>query len=205
MMAITYRPGLTYTPFLLPLILLPLLGEWLYQVYFPADFEANKAFFLVANIIYIVVVRLAILDGMLFMFSRSTHALHITLIRIVGLYLEITLVTISYFAIMFFIFDVFDLFQYNASIGAEQLANIKQHDLLAAFYISTVSFTTLGLGDWVPQSLNAMMSVSVEVILGVMQAAIFMAIIIYAHQNKEVLGPGTRPVLAEPEADLNQA
>jgi len=198
MLTISYRPSLTYTPFLLPLILLPLLAEWLYQVAYPADFQQQKEMLLVANIIYIVVVRLAILDGIFFMFSQSSHALHVTLIRIVGLYLEVTLVTIAYFAIMFFIFGVFDLFHYNANINAEQLVNMKQHDLIVAFYISTVSFTTLGLGDWVPQSLNAMISVSAEVILGVMQAAIFMAIIIYAHKNKEILAPGARPTPVKP-------
>jgi len=187
---VAYRTNLTFVPFVLPLILLPLLAEWLFQLYYPSLFTQTKEIFLTVNIIYIIFIRLAVLDVMLFMFSRSPHALHVTLIKIVGLYMEITLVTISYFAIMFYIFDVFALFQYNADIGAEQLLNIKQHDLLAAFYISTVSFTTLGLGDWVPQSLNAMMAISVEVILGVMQAAIFMAIIIYAHQNKEIAAPG---------------
>ena len=112
-----------------------------------------------------------------------------TLIRIVGLYLEITLVTILYFSLLFYIFGVFELFKYNADIGVMQLAIIKKHEFLSAFYISTVSFTTLGLGDWVPQSLNAMMAISAEVILGVVQAAVFMAIIIYAQQNKEIVTP----------------
>ncbi len=186
-----YRPSLTYAPLLLPLILVPLLGEWAWKSYYPEFFAKKKELFLVADILYIVIVRLALLDVMLFLFSRSGHALHITLIRIVALYLEVTVVTILYFALLFYIFDVFHLFQYNASIGASQLANIKAHDFLAAFYISTVSFTTLGLGDWVPQSLNAMMAVSTEVILGVVQAGVFMAIIIYAHQNKEILAPGS--------------
>ncbi len=187
---ISYRPNLTYAPILLPLILLPLLGEFIWQSFSPIEFEQKKALFVVFNIIYIVVIRLALLDAMLFLFTHtSRYTLHITLIRIVGLYLEITLITILYFAFMFYIFDVFDLFHYNANIGAEQLANIKKHDFLSALYISTVSFTTLGLGDWVPQSLNAMMAVSTEVILGVVQAGVFMAIIIYAHQNKEIIAP----------------
>lgn len=189
MRKILRRPNLTYTPFILPVILLPLFGEWLWQLYAPVFFADKKEVFLTLNIVYVVIIRLALLDVMLFIFSRSSRALHVTLIRIVGLYLEITLITISYFALMFYIFDVFHLFQYNADIAAEQLAIIKAHDLLVAFYISTVSFTTLGLGDWVPQSLSAMMAVSTEVILGVVQAAVFMAIIIYAHQNKEVLSP----------------
>ena len=174
----------------MPLILLPLLGEWVLQSLYPIWFEQKNELFLVFNIVYIVIIRLVLLDAMLFLFTHTSHfQLHVTLIRIVGLYLEITLITILYFALMFYIFDVFDLFHYNANIGAEQLANIKRHDFLSALYISTVSFTTLGLGDWVPQSLNAMMSVSTEVILGVVQAAVFMAIIIYAHQNKEIIAP----------------
>ena len=182
--------NLTYAPLLLPLILLPLAGEWLWKSSFPIYFEQNKEIFLVLNIIYIVLIRLVLLDAMLFLFtSTNRFALHVTLIRIVGLYLEITLVTILYFALLFYIFGVFELFKYNADIGVMQLAIIKKHEFLSAFYISTVSFTTLGLGDWVPQSLNAMMAISAEVILGVVQAAVFMAIIIYAQQNKEIVAP----------------
>ena len=181
---------LTYAPLLLPLILLPLAGEWICKSYFPLYFEQNKEIFLLFNMIYIVLIRLVLLDTMLFLFTRSSRrALHVTLIRLVGLYLEITLITILYFALLFYIFGVFELFKYNANIGGIQLASIKQYEFLSAVYISTVSFTTLGLGDWVPQSINAMMAVSAEVILGVVQAAVFMAIIIYAQQNKEIVAP----------------
>ena len=184
------QTNLTYAPLLLPLILLPLAGEWIWKSSFPVYFEQNKEVVLVFNMIYIVLIRLVLLDAMLFLFTRSSRlALHVTLIRIVGLYLEITLITILYFALLFYIFGIFDLFQYNANIGEIQLASIKQHEFLSAFYISTVSFTTLGLGDWVPQSLNAMLAVSAEVILGVVQAAVFMAIVIYAQQNKEIVAP----------------
>ncbi len=189
MNVMAYKPNLNLVPFLLPLLLTPLLVEWMIKINAPDFFLDNHELFLVINVFFIVVVRLIILDSMLFLFTRSTHALHITLIRIVGLYLEITLITILFFALMFYILGVFHLFQYNGSISPEALVNIKQHDFLSALYISTVSFTTLGLGDWVPQSINAMMSVSVEVILGVVQAGVFMAIIIYAHQNKEILSP----------------
>ncbi len=189
MKLMAYKPNLNLVPFLLPLLLSPLLIEWFIKINATDFFTDNHELFLIINIFFIVVVRLIILDSMLFLFTRSTHALHITLIRIVGLYLEITLITILFFAFMFYILSVFHLFQYNGSISPEALMNIKQHDFLSALYISTVSFTTLGLGDWVPQSINAMMSVSVEVILGVVQAGVFMAIIIYAHQNKEILSP----------------
>lgn len=180
-----YRPNLNHVPFLLPLILTPLFAELASLSYAPAFFAHNKEAILVANIVYIVVVRLALLDVMLFLFSRSSHSLHITLIRIVGLYLEITVMTIAYFALLFYVFDVFTLFDYSGNIGSEQLASIRQHEFLTAFYISAVSFTTLGTGDWVPQTLNAMMAVSVEVTLGVVQGGVFMAIVIYAHQNKQ--------------------
>lgn len=187
---IPYRPNLAYAPVLMPFMMLPLFGEWLIQSLDPLWFNQKKELFLGFNIVYIVIVRLALLDVMLFLFTHTSRfRLHVTLIRIVGLYLEITLITILYFAFMFYIFDVFELFHYNADIGVEALAQIKKHDFLSALYISTVSFTTLGLGDWVPQNLNAMMAVSTEVILGVVQAAVFMAIIIYAHQNKEIISP----------------
>ncbi len=77
----------------------------------------------------------------------------------------------------------------NRSIEAAEGRWKIQHGFLAALYISTVTFTTLGLGDRVPQTLNAMMAVSAEVILGVVQAGVFMAIVIYALQNKEVVAP----------------
>jgi len=47
----------------------------------------------------------------------------------------------------------------------------------------TKATTTPNL-NWVPQTLNAMLGVSVEAILGVVQSGVFMAIVIYAHQHK---------------------
>ncbi len=189
MLKIIYRFNLTYAPLLLPLLLLPLFAEWGWKIASPEAFDGSRELILVADIIYIMVIRILLLDTMMFVFTRSRHVLHVTLIRVVGLYLEITLITIMYFALLFYLLDVFSLFHYNASIGVEALANIQRHSFLAALYISTVTFTTLGLGDWVPQTLNAMMAISVEVILGVIQAGVFMAIVIYALQNKEVIGP----------------
>ena len=185
-----YKTNLAYAPFILPLILLPLLAEWLLKINYSSFFSDQKEFFLIINILFIILIRFALLDVMLFLFTReSKYSLHITLIRIVGLYMEITIVTILYFAFMFYIFDVYDLFQYNANIGQGQLDAIKSHEFLSALYISTITFTTLGLGDWVPQTINAMMAISAEVILGVVQAGVFMAIIIYAHQNKHIIPP----------------
>ncbi len=185
-----YKTNLTYAPFVLPLILLPLMAEWLLKINYLSLFNEHREFFLIVNILYIIFIRFALLDVMLFLFTRkSKYSLHITLIRIVGLYMEITIVTVLYFAFMFYILDVFNLFQYNANIGFSQLEAIKDHEFLSALYISTITFTTLGLGDWVPQTINAMMAISAEVILGVVQAGVFMAIIIYAHQNKQIIAP----------------
>jgi hypothetical protein len=184
-----YKSSLKYAPLVLPLLLLPLFAEWIWKVSMPEAFEMNRELILIVDIIYILIVRILLLDTMLFIFTRSRHVLHVTLIRIVGLYLEITVITILYFALLFYLLDVFQLFHYNAAIAAAALADIQQHDFLVAVYISTVTFTTLGLGDWVPQTLNAMMAVSVEVILGVVQAGVFMAIVIYALQNREVVEP----------------
>ena len=199
MRRLSLRPTLTYAPFLMPLLLTPLLLIWVWQQVAPGFVEAHKESFMAVSILYIVVVRLALLDVMLFMFSRSDHPLHVTLIRIVGLFLEITVITILFFALLFYLFGVFELFHYNAVIGSDRLADIEAHPFVAAFYISTVSFTTLGLGDWVPQSIHAMLAVSVEVILGVVQAAVFMAIIIYAHQNKDRLALPSDAMLNPPE------
>jgi hypothetical protein len=184
MTKITTTPNLNWMPLLLPLLLAPLFGEWAWRDHSPLFFAENREAFLFADIVYIVLVRLMLLDVMLFLFSRSPHPIHATLIRIVGLYLEITVVTITYFALLFYLFDVFQLFHFNASVGAEKLAAIREHGFLTALYISTIIFTTLGLGDWVPQTLNAMLGVSVEAILGVVQSGVFMAIVIYAHQHK---------------------
>ncbi len=63
-------------------------------------------------------------------------------------------------------------------------AMIQEHSFITSMYISTVTFTTLGSGDWIPQTLPAMMAVISEVILGVVQGGVFVAIVIYAHQNK---------------------
>jgi len=189
MLKAMYKSNLSYAPLVLPLLLLPLFIEWTWKAYFPTAFAGIREFILVADIVYILVIRILLLDTMMFIFTRSRRVLHVTLIRVVGLYLEITVITIVYFALLFYLLNVFELFHYNASISAVALANIQQHGFLAALYISTVTFTTLGLGDWVPQTLNAMMAVSAEVILGVVQAGVFMAIVIYALQNKEVVAP----------------
>jgi len=173
---------------ILPLVLLPLIIEWILNNMQVGFFVKNKEIFLFLDILYIVIARFALLDTALYIFSHNSHSTNATLMRIVMLYLEITLITILYYAMVFHIFDVFSLFHLTADLSPQNLAIVHKHNFITAFYISTVTFTTLGSGDWLPQTLNAMIAVSSEVILGVIQGGVFVAIIIYGHQNrKEVI------------------
>lgn len=168
----------------LPLVLLPLLIEWWFHSHYSALFVTYKHEILLVNIAYIVLVRFALLDTAVYIFSRSHHTVHVALIQVVLLYLEITVITIFYYAIVFHIFDVFSLFHLSAQLTSENLDEIHKHSLITSMYISTVTFTTLGSGDWIPQTLSAMIAVISEVILGTIQGGVFVAIVIYAHQNK---------------------
>jgi hypothetical protein len=170
---------------LLPIVLLPLLVELWMHLSGMSVIEEYKKFFLGIDILYIVLARFALLDTALYLFSHSTHTTNRTIMHIVLLYLEITLITILYYAIVFYIFDVFSLFHLNSDFTPENLALVKAHDFITAFYISTVTFTTLGSGDWIPQTIHAMLAVSSEVILGIIQGGVFVAILIYAHQNRD--------------------
>jgi len=169
----------------LPLVLLPLLLEWWFQIEEPVLFLQYKHEILLANIAYIVLARFALLDTAVYIFSRSHHTVHVALMQVVLLYLEVTIITIFYYAVVFHIFDVFSLFHLSAQLTPENLKEIHGHSLITAMYISTVTFTTLGSGDWIPQTLSAMIAVISEVILGVIQGGVFVAIVIYAHQNKK--------------------
>ena len=168
----------------LPLVLVPILIEWGFSLYNPAFFDEFKDVFLIANILYIVLARFALLDSALYIFSHTNHPTNATLIHIVLLYLEITVLTILYYATVYNMFDVFSLFHLNSNFTPENLKIVHDHSFITSFYISTVTFTTLGSGDWIPQTLTAMIAVSSEVILGVIQGGVFVAIIIYGHQNK---------------------
>jgi hypothetical protein len=171
----------------LPLVLLPLVIELWMHMSGMSFIEEHKKFFLGIDILYIVLARFALLDTALYLFSHSSHTTNRTIIHIVLLYLEITVITILYYAIVFYIFDVFSLFHLNSDFTPENLAMVKAHDFITAFYISTVTFTTLGSGDWIPQTIHAMLAVSSEVILGIIQGGVFVAILIYAHQNRNEL------------------
>ena len=169
----------------LPLVLVPILIEWGFSLYNPAFFDEFKDTFLIANILFIVLARFALLDSALYIFTHTKHPTNATLIHIVLLYLEITVLTILYYATVYNMFDVFSLFHLNSNFTPENLKIVHEHSFVTSFYISTVTFTTLGSGDWIPQTLTAMIAVSSEVILGVIQGGVFVAIVIYGHQNKE--------------------
>ena len=168
----------------LPLILIPLLIELLLHGRYAAWFDSYHDEVLIANIAFIVLARFAVLDTAVYIFSRSKSHIHLALVQIVLLYLEITVITIVFYAIMFNMFDVFSLFHLNSQLAPENLKMIQEHSFVTSMYISTVTFTTLGSGDWIPQTLPAMVAVISEVILGVIQGGVFVAIVIYAHQNK---------------------
>ncbi len=168
----------------LPLVLLPLAIELVVHGMQPEWFEVHHDEILIANIIYIVLARFTMLDTAVYIFSRSKNHIHLALMQIVLLYLEVTIITIVFYAVLFNMFDVFALFHLNSQLSPENLAAIKGHSFITSMYISTVTFTTLGSGDWIPQTLPAMIAVISEVILGVVQGGVFVAIVIYAHQNK---------------------
>ncbi len=169
---------------LLPIILLPQLGLWIAHYWYREFFSNYRESILFLNILYIVFVRLILLDTALLLFSHYSKTTHLTLIRIVALYLEITVITILYFALIFDMFDVFTLFHLNSSLSPQNVQAMYDHSFITSFYISSVTFTTVGFGDWTPSTINAMIAVSAEAILGVIQSGVFVAILIYAHQNR---------------------
>jgi len=168
----------------LPLVLLPLAFELVLHGMRTEWFEVHRDTILIANILYIVIARFTMLDTAVYIFSRSQNHIHLALMQIVLLYLEVTVITIVYYASVFNIFDVFSLFHLSAQLTPQNLQAMHDHSFITSMYISTVTFTTLGSGDWIPQTLPAMVAVISEVILGVVQGGVFVAIVIYAHQNK---------------------
>ncbi len=171
---------------MMPLFLFPLWGEWAFAHAFKGYFEAYRHLFLISNILYIMLIRFIVLDSAIYIFSRSKHHVHITLIQVLFLYLEITVLTILYYATVYYIFDPFVFFHLNSQLSPENLKSMYEHRFVLSMYISAVTFTTLGSGDWIPQTLSAMIAVISEVILGVIQGGVFVAILIYAHQNREI-------------------
>jgi len=171
---------------ILPLILIPIVLEVFFHSMEYDFFVKHKDIFLFGDIVYIVVARFILLDSALYIFTHTKHPTNATLMHVVFLYMEITILTILYYATVFYIFDVFSLFHLNSAFSQINYDIVHSHPFITSFYISTVTFTTLGSGDWIPQTLNAMLAVSSEVILGVIQSGVFVAIIIYGHQNREI-------------------
>lgn len=171
-------------PFIIPmLILFPLGIGWWWQSAAPASFNSHREDILFAYLLYIVIVRFGLLDLMLFYVSRNRRSMHLDLLHIVFLYLEVTTITLLYFSFIYQIFGVFDLFQYNGATPVQHMQAMAGHTLRVAFYISVELFTTLGLGDWIPQTLNAMFASGIEALLGFVQGGVFFAVLIYAHQK----------------------
>ena len=170
-------------PFVIPLFLLPLAGGWWCRAAAPPQFAAHRETIFLLYLIYIAVIRFALLDMALFYVSRNCRSVHLDLLQIVFLYLEITAVTVLFFALLYELFGVFDLFRYNGAAAAQQMQAMQGHSLHLAFYISVELFTTLGLGDWIPQTPNAMLATEIEAMLGFIQAGVFFAVLIYAHQD----------------------
>jgi len=151
------------------------LIEWYFYIEEVDFFVQHKEAFLIVDIIYIVLARFILLDSALYIFSHIPHPPNATLMRLVILYLEITVITILYYAIVFYIFDVFNMFHLNTHLPIESFREIKSNPFLTSIYISAVTFTTLGLGDWTPQNIYAMIAVTSEAILGVIQGGVFVA------------------------------
>ena len=170
-------------PVLIPALLVPLLIGAVWRAQAPASFSAHREALLIVFLAYIVVVRFALLDLILFYISRRHRPVHLDLLHIVFLYLEVSAVTVLYFALMFQLFGVFVLFRYNGALPSSEVATMAAHPLALALYISVELFTTLGLGDWVPQTLNAMRAGGVEALLGFVQGGVFVAVLIYGHQT----------------------
>lgn len=170
-------------PMLIPALLMPLFIGTAWQAQAPASFAIHREALLTTFLIYIVVVRFALLDLILFYISRRRRSVHLDLLHIVFLYLEVSAVTLLYFALLFQLFGVFALFHYNGVLPPAEMATMTAHPLAVALYISVELFTTLGLGDWVPQTLNAMWAGGIEALLGFVQSGVFFAVLVYGHQT----------------------
>jgi hypothetical protein len=171
-------------PLVIPLMLLPLTGGWAWRALQPASFIAHRDTTMLAYLIYVVLVRFTLLDLMLFRVSQRRRSLHMDLLHIVFLYLEVTAVTLLFFAFLYELFGIFDLFRYNGTDAVQHMLAMQPHSFRVALYISMELFTTLGLGDWIPRTLNAMLAAGIEALLGFVQAGVFFAVLIYAHQDK---------------------
>ena len=170
-------------PFIIPRRLLPGGAGWGGRVAAPLSFVRHREVLMFASLVYFVIVRFALLDMMLFYVSRHRSSIHLDLLHIVFLYLEITAVTLLFFALLYELFGVFQLFRFTGPDAIAHALAMQRHGLRVAIYISVELFTTLGLGDWAPFTLNAMLASGIEAILGFVQGGVFFAVLIYAHQD----------------------
>jgi len=183
------RIRLKYLPFLLPLVMLPLLAKWIWSRNYDSVFQKLSPAILGLDVLYIFIIRFIVLDLILFLVSRSERTSRFALLAIVFLYLEVTLITIAYFGFLYDLFGLFNLFRFAGNLTPAELQQIEAHPLILSFYISVQNFTTLGLGDWLPQTLGAMIAVSFEAVLGFVQAGVFVAIAVTAHQSRAPVSP----------------
>jgi hypothetical protein len=160
-------------PFVIPLLLAPLTLGWLLKIESPMDFGAYRADILFGYLVYIVLVRFALLDLMLFYVARKRRSLRLDVLQIVVLYLEVSIVTLVYFAALYDLFGVFGLFVYNGTGAVRHMLTMEPHGFGVALYISMELFATLGLGDWAPRTLNAMFAAGIEALLGFVQGGVF--------------------------------
>jgi hypothetical protein len=184
--------SLKYLPFLLPLLLLPLLIEWIVITVDNFAFQALSDILFGFDLFYIFAVRFMILDLILFFVSRNDRTSRFALLEVVFLYLEVTFITIVYFGFLYNLFGLFNLFRFAGNLVPAELQQIETHPLILGMYISVQNFTTLGLGDWLPQTLGAMVAVSLEAILGFVQAGVFVAIVVTAHQARAATAQGSK-------------
>ncbi len=192
------QAALPWLPLLIPALQAPLLLNWAWQVAAPEAFRRYREEMLLASLFYIVAVRFALLDLTLFYVAKSRRSLRVDLLRIVFLYLEVTVVTVLFFAFLYHQFGVFELFAPGANSSPAWLATLHRHPVVLSAYISAELFTTLGLGDWVPQTVGAMLAAGVEALLGFIQSGVFFALLIYAHQDLSYRPPAAEKKSADP-------
>lgn len=175
-------------PFAIQLLLAPLTIAWLLKMASPARFGAYRADILFGYLAYIVIVRFALLDLMLFYVARKRRSLHSDLLRIVFLYPEVSVMTLLYFATLYDLSGVFELFGYDGAAAMRHTLLMQPHSFRVALYMSMELFTALGPGDWIPRTLNAMLAAGMEALRGFVQGGVFFAVLIYTHQGSGQAG-----------------
>jgi hypothetical protein len=176
------QPIVRYLPFILPLLWGPLVIEYIISWLIPWILERYFDQILAFDLLFIFLVRFFVLDLILYFVTRHQQTSRLGLFEIVFLYLEITLITITYFGLLYNLLGIDSFFYFTGGLPATRLSAIEQHPLFLAMYVSLQNFTMLGLGDWMPQTLSGMIAVMVEAILGFIQAGVFVAIVVTAHE-----------------------